>query len=125
MLLLTVSFINLSFAQTENSAKPEQIYAEIAVDVSPEFPGGWDEMSVIIYQKITNQKALRNSDKKIVAIFVVEKDGSLSNIEILNTTDKKLSQEIIAILSDAPKWTPASKNGELVRVIIVRPIPFN
>jgi protein TonB len=47
--------------------------------------------------------------------FIVEKDGSITNINILKGTSNDLINESIQIVKDMPKWTPGKQNGILVR----------
>ncbi|OXB13389.1 energy transducer TonB [Flavobacterium reichenbachii] len=91
------------------------------VEVNPEFPGGIDKF----YKFVGNN--FNRSDKepygKIVAQFIIEKDGGLSNIEIIKNEVGVISgAEYIRVLKKCPKWIPASDNGKLVRVIYKLPI---
>ncbi len=61
---------------------------------------------------------------KVIATFVVEKDGSVGSVEILRSPNKLLSAETKRILQSSPKWTPAAQNGEKVRLKYTIPIDF-
>jgi len=52
---------------------------------------------------------------KVVLNFIVEKDGTISNIKIMNDADKAFADEAIRILKTMPKWIPGKKDGEIVR----------
>jgi protein TonB len=91
------------------------------VEVKPEFPGGIEKF----YKFVGNN--FNRSDKepsgKILAQFIIEKDGGLSNIEIIKNEVGVISgEEYIRVLKKCPKWIPASDNGKLVRVIYKLPI---
>lgn len=59
-----------------------------------------------------------NSNDTLVTVvlnFVVEKDGEISNIKVVNNTDKGFADEAIRVLESMPNWVPAKNNGEVVR----------
>jgi protein TonB len=56
--------------------------------------------------------------------FVIEKDGSITNIELLRRIEKSLNDEAIRIIKLMPKWKPGRKNGVPVRVKYTIPIDF-
>ncbi len=57
-----------------------------------------------------------NQDEiKILVRFIIEKDGSISNIAILGSNEPKLNNEVIRVLKTMPKWKPATANGLPVR----------
>lgn len=56
--------------------------------------------------------------------FVVEKDGSISNIEVVKSEDPILSKEAVRVVGLSPKWTPGKVNGSPVRVRMFFPITF-
>ena len=61
----------------------------------------------------------------VMVCFVVEIDGSLSEIKILQSPDPSLSQEVMRVVKSAPnKWKPGRQNGEKVRVRMVAPFSF-
>ncbi|MFR9621060.1 MAG: energy transducer TonB [Rikenellaceae bacterium] len=60
----------------------------------------------------------------VVVSFVIEKNGKLSNIEVLATPDKSLSNEVIRVLNMSPMWTPARQNNQIVRLKFTLPIAF-
>jgi TonB family protein len=61
---------------------------------------------------------------KVVMKFVVERDGTLSNIEVITSPDQSLSDEIIRVMKHSPKWEPGRHEGELVRVGLTFPFDF-
>ena len=61
---------------------------------------------------------------RVVLAFVIEKDGTLSNIEVLLTPDSSLSDEAVRILKTSPKWTPGKQRNVPVRVKFTLPIEF-
>jgi TonB family protein len=52
----------------------------------------------------------------VIFSFIVESDGTLSNVEILRSPDESLSNEVLRVLKLSPKWTSGVRNGRAVRV---------
>lgn len=61
---------------------------------------------------------------RVTTTFTIEKDGTLDNIEILQTPDRSLSEEVERVLKRSEKWTPGMQGGEAVRVKYTLPIDF-
>ncbi len=93
----------------------------------PTFQGGdlnnfrvWVMMNVR-YPQIAQKKRISG---KVLLNFVIERDGSLTNIKVLNTPHKSLSEETIRVLRQSPKWTPGRQGGKTVRVSYNLPVDF-
>ncbi len=61
----------------------------------------------------------------VVAKFIVEKDGSVDEIEIIRSPDQTLSDEVIRLLESSPKWVAGEQEGKPVRVNFTLPVQFN
>lgn len=122
-ILLLISFFVFSLAQAQDAEFPveETIYKDSLVDVKPEFPGGIDNCYKYFNEKIIKPKVWALVDK-VVLSFVVEKDGSLSDIRILHDAGFGTSEQAVKILEGGPKWTPGNKDGKRVRVFQTLPI---
>jgi len=59
---------------------------------------------------------------KLIATFIVEKDGSLTNIKITESNEPNLNSEVISVIKSMPKWKPATENGVPVRSDFILPI---
>lgn len=97
-------------------------------DVMPSFQGGdIDTFRRWVAQNMKYpQEALENRiSGRVVASFVINTDGKLSNIKIIQSPDIILSTEVIRILRLAPKWTPGFKDGKPVKVEFSIPCDFN
>jgi len=93
------------------------------VDKVSEFPGGSDAMYKFIYSSMNVQKiADLDVQGKIFVQFIVEKDGSLSNIEIIRNLDPFCDSEAIRIIRLMPKWKPGEFRNKKVRTKIQIPI---
>jgi len=88
-------------------------------DPEPEFPGGFDSMMVWIQQDlILDDERYANMGQycftHVFLDFVVEKDGSISNIKAHNKCSSDLSY-YIELFERSPKWTPGKYKGKIVR----------
>lgn len=65
-----------------------------------------------------------NIQGKVFIQFVVEKDGSISNIKVMRGVDASLDQEAVRVIQSMPKWIPGKQRGRPVRVAYNMPITF-
>jgi protein TonB len=108
--------------KTDNTIPAKNDSAKwIAVDVEPEFPGGIEKL----YQYITKNIKKRDDNGKVRVSFIVEKDGSLTNITIVQSLSDSADKECIRVMSNCPKWTPGMAGGKPARVKYTIPIDFN
>ncbi len=71
------------------------------------------------------QIALENGiSGRVVLSFVIERDGRLTNIQVLQTPDRSLSEEAIRVLNTSPKWSPGKQRNQAVRVKYNLPVEF-
>jgi len=89
----------------------------------PKFPG--DISSWLATHTNYPEKAKdANIQGTVFVTFIVEKDGSVSNVTILRGVNKYLDNEAIRVVSSLPKWTPGKQNGNPIRVGYNLPIRF-
>jgi protein TonB len=96
-----------------NLSEADQIFS--AVMNEPDFPGGIDGF----YQYLQNNFVYPTSDTPSVNVrvqFVVERDGSLSQIKILDKLNTAISSELVKVILKSPKWITGTQNGKAVRV---------
>ena len=67
----------------------------------------------------------KNIEGRVYLQFVIEKDGALSNVEVLRGLDPSADEVAKRAIQDSPKWTPGKQNGKPVRVRMVMPISFS
>lgn len=99
----------------------------IIIEEQPEFPGGEKAMNQFIkdnlkYPNEDNENELRGT---VYLNFVVEKDGSITNIKVLRSLGNGYDEEAIRIVNAMPKWKPGKHRGELTRAYFILPISFN
>lgn len=103
----------------------EEIF--VTAETMPSFMGGdlntfrnWVQARVK-YPAIAQENGIAGN---VILQFVVEKDGSLTNIVVLRTPDRSLSEEAIRVLKTSPKWTPALQRNKPVRLKYTLPVVF-
>ena len=110
---------DLRKAEEARKAEEEKILGKICCDYDefPKFPGGPSAMSEYLSKNIKYPaEAEKNGIQgRVVLTYVVEKDGSLSQLKVAKGVDPSLDAEAIRVVSSMPKWIPAKKNGEIVR----------
>lgn len=96
------------------------------VEQMPSFPGGQRGLmaflsSHVVYPTIAQENGVQG---RVVVGFVVEKNGSISKINIEHSVDPSLDKEAMRVVRAMPRWTPGKHNGEYVRVKYTVPIVF-
>ncbi len=95
----------------------------ITVDEKPEFPGGIKSFTALVGKKFRTPEIDQLSKVMVSVSFVVEKDGTLSNIRVTRDPGYGLGNEAIRVLkSIKTKWTPGKKAGKTVRTAFNLPI---
>ncbi len=90
----------------------------------PDFPGGIIEFYKFVGQnfRIPEEASKSKVETKIAMQFMVEKDGSLSEIKIVKDAGYGIGEEAMRILKLSPKWIPGTQDGKPVRVLYSLPI---
>ena len=97
------------------------------VDEMPSFAGGIDKFRVflgtnIIYPQMARDLGVQG---RVVLQFVIEKDGSLTDIIVVRSLGNGLDEEAIRVIQKSPKWNPGKQQGKVVRVKHTVPIVFS
>jgi len=98
----------------------------ILVESQPEFPGGSGELYKFLGDELNYPPIAREAgiQGKVFVNFVVEKDGSITNIVILRGIGGGCDEESVRIVKMMPKWTPGKQRGRPVRVSFNLPVKF-
>mgnify|MGYP002744992168 CR=1 FL=1 len=72
--------------------------------------------------KLPEEDKERGMQGRMVVGFVVEKDGSLTNVKVLRAVDRALDAEALRVVKGMPKWIPGRQNKQRVRVRYLLPI---
>ncbi len=132
--LPVAAFLLAAFAFTARAAGPAKPLAKIAPDEvvampeqMPEFQGG--NVSDFRRWMMTNLKYPEKAMKKgiagrVVVRFIVEADGEVSGVEIMESSHKLLSDEVLRVFGRSPRWTPGKQGGKEVRTSFMLPLDF-
>lgn len=74
-----------------------------------------------VYPKSAKEDSISG---KVYVRFIVEKDGSISAVEILRGVNEALDAEAMRVVGEMPNWTPAESEGKRVRSYVIIPINF-
>ncbi|GAD06266.1 energy transducer TonB [Porphyromonas crevioricanis] len=96
------------------------------VEQQPEFPGGTAALmkwlsSNVRYPEIAIEN---NIQGRVIVSFVVEKDGSTTDVKVVRGVDPALDKEAVRLASSMPKWTPGKQRGKPVRTRFTLPVAF-
>ena len=97
-----------------------------AVEKLPAFPGGEAAFGNYLSKNIRYPPVAKenNTQGRVILSFVVEKDGSLTDIKVLRDIGGGCGLEAVRVLSKSPHWTPGIQNGKPVRVAYTMPVNF-
>jgi protein TonB len=92
-----------------------------------QFPGGSNAMEAFIRKNLVYPIELQKAgiQGKVYMQFIVERDGSLTSIQVRRGADPQLDAEAIKVIEKMPNWIPGSMRGKLVRVKQTIPIVFS
>lgn len=114
-----------STTTTQGSGTGTSVYKGV-LSTEASFPGGINKFRTFIAE---NYKVPNSFDQEVLFIemvFVIEKDGSMTDIRMVSKGDKALEKEAIRVLTSMKKkWTPGRVNGEVVRSEKRLPIQIN
>jgi protein TonB len=115
----------------EKIAEPEPVKEEETkvfdvVEQMPSFPGGPSALmqylsSNIKYPVVAEENGVQG---RVVCTFVVEKDGSITDVRVVKSVDPSLDKEAMRVVKGMPKWIPGKQNGSAVRVKYTVPVTF-
>ncbi len=97
------------------------------MDKNASFPGGVEALREYLKANViypTEAKA-RGVAGKVIVQFVVEKDGSISNVKVKRDIGFGCGEEVVRVVASMPKWTPALMKDRPVRTYFVLPVNFN
>lgn len=123
-LIMVMVVVIMLFTNSLNANAQEPIVEE--PDEPATFPGGMVPMLSFLSQNIKypEEAKEKNIQGRVQLQFIVETDGTLSDIKVLRSVDPIIDAEAIRAVSAMPKWTPAIKDGHPVRTVSYLPIHF-
>ncbi len=111
-------------AREEEEVVETEIFT--VVESMPEFPGGAEQMMIFIAKNMKYPPMARESgiQGRVFVNFVVEPNGSVSNVKVLRGIGGGCDEEAIRVVESMPKWTPGRQRGKAVRVSFNLPVRF-
>ena len=106
--------------------KQEENKIFTVVEQMPMYPGGDAALmqylsSNIHYPAVAAENGVQG---RVVVGFVVEKDGSITDVNVMRSVDPSLDREAMRVVKSMPRWTPGKQNGSAVRVKYQVPVTF-
>ena len=110
----------------DEKPKEEETKVFDVVEQMPEFPGGQAALlkwisDHIKYPAIAEENGIQG---RVVCTFVVERDGSVTDVQVARSIDPSLDKEAVRVLKQMPRWNPGKQNGASVRVKYTVPVTF-
>jgi len=98
-----------------------------AVEIQPEYPGGEAGLAKFLQKNIRYPSIAKenNIQGKVYIQFVVERDGSLTDIKVIREPGSGTGDEAVRVLKISPHWKPGVQNGKPVRVQFTLPVNFS
>lgn len=98
------------------------VYSSAGIEVQPEFPGGLAGFSKYVAKNYRTPEMEQDIKGRVFIEFVVEKDGSLTDIKVLRDLGFGTGAEAVRMLKNSPRWKPGVQNGKSIRVRYSLPI---
>lgn len=123
-LLFILTFLLPLFAAAQTDTTVEQEIFDI-VEEAPSYPGGEDARAKFIRDNLVypDSAIKKGLEGKVYLQFIVETDGSVSNVKAIRKFDEDCANEAIRVIK-LMKWNPGKQRGKAVRVKVVLPIVF-
>jgi len=98
----------------------------IFAEQMPGFPGGQAALLMFIqrslkYPVIAQENGIQG---KVFVRFVIDKQGNVTNVELVRGVDPSLDHEALRVIKSLPRWEPGRQQGKAVRVLYTVPIAF-
>jgi protein TonB len=118
LIFLALMGIAMCLNQAKAQENPNKVYDFVSVQKQPAYPGGITKFYEYLGREIKYPDvAKKNSTQgKVFASFVVEKNGTLTDVQITRSLTKETDEEALRVLSKSPRWNPGLIDGRPVRV---------
>ena len=126
-LMATCCLTTVLAQKTVVSQKDQKEEPFDVVEDMPAFPGGMEAMIQFISNNIQYPADAQKQkiDGRVLVNFVVEKDGSITEVKVIKPTFPSLDAEAVRVVKAMPKWKPGYQKGQAVRVQFTMPINFS
>ena len=110
------------------AARAEKVYSVSECDMRPQFFHSNEkhflQSWVYKYLKYPASAIEQNVQGQVLVSFIIEKDGSVTNVKVEHGIDDRLDDEAVRVVSVSPKWIPGQIKGLKVRTLMVIPVEF-
>lgn len=110
---------------TDRDSTQKEVFT--MVDTPPFFPGGDDARIQFLSENINypDSARIKGIEGTVLATFVVERDGTLSDVKILKGIGGGCDEEVLRVIKAMPRWNPGIQRGKPVRVQFNMPLKFS
>ncbi len=110
----------------EEEEEEEEVFNFYVLEDQPMFPGGNEAITAWIAKNTTYPEIAKDNGitGKVFVQFVIEKDGSVTNVKVMRAVDPYLDKEAVRVVKSMPKWKPGKQRGKPVKVSFQVPINF-
>ena len=111
-------------SEIDNITQQEEIYH--LPDKMPKFKGGETGLAKFLKENVKYPNIARENgvQGRVLVEFIVEKNGSITNVKIIKGVEPNLNNEALRVVNMMPRWKPGKHNGKKVRVRYSMPIHF-
>ena len=113
--------VTMNVVEDEQNATDDKVFD--VVENMPEFNGGMGALMQYLSDNIRYPEE-KDIQGRVIVRFVVGKDGSISNAQVVKSVHPSFDAEALRIINNMPKWIPGTQNGKPVNVKYVVPINF-
>ncbi len=126
MLMMPITTIQAETATATVSLQQKKNKVYDQPEVLPEFPGGMQKLMEYLRTsvKYPSEAQKKSIQGRVLVQFIVEKNGTISHLEISQATHPLLDNEALRVVESMPKWTPGKVKGKAVRTSMTLPISF-
>ena len=123
LIMFFMAFVSVN-AYSQSDDSDNSVYS--MVDERAQFPGGQNEMLKYLQENLQYPEAAKanNVHGRVIVKFIVERDGSLSDIKVMKGIGSGCDEEAIRLIQSMPKWKPGKNKGKEVRVSMMVPVNF-
>ncbi|MDH5609903.1 MAG: energy transducer TonB [Cyclobacteriaceae bacterium] len=117
---------DITYDIPEPEPEPEPVYTTGVIERNPEPVGGMDAFYAFLSKEIKYPRPARQLEVegKVFIQFIIDKDGSITEIEVIKGIGAGCDEEALRVMKLAPRWNPGKQRGQPVKVRMVVPVYF-
>jgi protein TonB len=118
--------VNVPPPPVEKKEEVKQVVENKVFDIAEQMPSFKGNVNQWLSQNLTYPAVAAENgiQGRVIVNFVVEKDGSISNVQVVRSVDPALDREAVNVVKRMPKWNPGMNNGQPARVKFTLPVTF-